>query len=348
MADSSASSSKDQHKEEIRNAIRDGASLTPTYAVMNMLATIIACYGLLVDSAAGIIGAMVVALLLGPIAGVGLALVENDLPLLKRSLLAELAGVAIVMTTAFMIGILHRDIPVGKEILGRTSPGSPDLMIALAGGAAATVASVSRGISLSLVGVAIATALVPPLSTCSMLLARGATHLAFGAFLLAFTNMVAIQFSSSVIFWIAGYGDTRRRWDAGYRFFLRNLVSIVLLAILGVLLAMSTYRTVSNMLFETDVRKTLQGYLKELPGAYLEEVRFDKMDGKVIVRAVIRSPGSFSVQDVAAMKKQLPVDPDGSEIELHVRRVAVEVLTEKGPMFEAERAFGEDVGRTSR
>ena len=125
MADRSAPISRDQSKEEIRNVIRAGASLTPTYAFMNMLATVIACYGLLVDSAAGIIGAMVVAMLLGPIAGVGLALVENDLPLLRKSLLAELAGVAIVMTTAFVIGILHPDIPIGKEILARTSPGSP-------------------------------------------------------------------------------------------------------------------------------------------------------------------------------------------------------------------------------
>ena len=348
MVDKSLLISGESHKAEIRDTIRAGASLTPIYAVMNMLATIIACYGLLVDSAAGIIGAMVVALLLGPIAGAGLALVENDLALLRKSLLAELVGVAIVMTTAFVIGLLHREIPIGKEMLARTSPGSPDLMIALAGGAAATVASVSRGVSLSLVGVAIATALVPPLSTCSMLLARGATDLAFGAFLLAFTNMVAIQFSSSVIFWIAGYGQTSRFWSAGYRVFLRNLVSIILLVVLGVVLGMSTYRTVSRMLFEADVRKILQGSLREFPGAYLAEVRFDRAEGKTLVRAVIRSPGHFSAQDVAVMKRQLPVDLNGSEIDLRVRRVAIEVMTEKGPIFETEGAFGAGLGHESQ
>ncbi|HEX9154258.1 MAG TPA: TIGR00341 family protein, partial [Nitrospira sp.] len=189
----------------MRNTIHACASLTPTYLVMNMLATIIACYGLLADSAAGIIGAMVIAMLLGPIAGAGLAMVDGDLALLRKSLLAEMAGVAVVMATAFVIGIFHKDIPPGTEMLARTNPGYPDLMIALAGGAAATAASVSRGISLSLVGVAIATALVPPLSTSSMLLARGSKELALGAFLLAVTNMVAIQFTSSVVFWIAGY-----------------------------------------------------------------------------------------------------------------------------------------------
>jgi uncharacterized hydrophobic protein (TIGR00271 family) len=348
MTDKSASASRNKQREEIRNAIRAGASLTLTYVVMNMLATIIACYGLLVDSAAGIIGAMVIALLLGPIAGVGLALTENDLSLLRKSLLAELVGVAIVMATAFVIGILNRDILIGKEMLARTNPGSSDLMIALAGGAAATIASISRGVSLSLVGVAIATALVPPLSTCSMLLARGATEPAFGAFLLAFTNMVAIQFTSSIVFWIAGYGRLTRFRSAGYQVFLRNLVSIILLAILGVVLGVSTHRTVSKILFEANVHKTLQGFLKEYPGAYLSEVRFNKADGKTIVRAVIRSPGTFSAQDVVAMKRHLPVDPNGSEIALRVRRVAVEVMSEKGPMFETEAGFGEDIGPLSK
>ncbi len=162
MADKSNSGSIEQHKNEVRDIIRANASLTPTYIIMNMLATIIACYGLLVDSAAGIIGAMVIALLLGPIAGAGLAMVDGDLSLLRKSLFAELVGVAVVMMTAFVIGIYHKDIPVGKEILARTNPGYADLMIALAGGAAAAAASVSRGISLSLVGVAISTALVPP------------------------------------------------------------------------------------------------------------------------------------------------------------------------------------------
>ena len=76
--------SREQAREETRSTIRRGASLTLTYAVMNMLATIIACYGLLVDSTAGIIGAMVVALLLGPIEGVGLALVDSEKFLRKR------------------------------------------------------------------------------------------------------------------------------------------------------------------------------------------------------------------------------------------------------------------------
>jgi uncharacterized hydrophobic protein (TIGR00271 family) len=348
MADGLNPTSTEQHKEEVRSTIHAGASLTATYLVMNMLATIIACYGLLADSVAGIIGAMVIAMLLGPIAGAGLAMVDGDLALLRKSLLAEMAGVAVVMATAFAIGIFHQDIPPGTEMLARTNPGYPDLMIALAGGAAATAASVSRGVSLSLVGVAIATALVPPLSTCSLLLARGSTELALGAFLLAFTNMVAIQFTSSVVFWIAGYSNITRSWSSGYRLLIRNLVSIILLITLGVFLWVRTYNAVSSMLFEADIRKTLQGYLKNHPESHLAEVRFDTADGKILVRAVIRSPAPFSARDVEGMKSRLPAAPNGSAIELHVRRVAVEVMTDKGPLFETGENTGALTGRENK
>jgi uncharacterized hydrophobic protein (TIGR00271 family) len=323
-----------QRQEETRTTIQRGASLTLTFAVMNCLATIIACYGLLADSTAGIIGAMVVALLLGPIEGIGLALVDADMLLLRKSLLAGLVGVTIVMATAFLIGFLHRDIPLGHEILARTQPGSADLAIALAGGIAATVATISRGVNLSLVGVAIATALVPPLSTCSMLLARGETHLAGGAFLLAFTNMVAIQFAASVVFWIGGYSNTTRLWSAGYRALVRNSVSAVLLITLAVLLGVTTHRSVQNLLFETKVRQILQEGIDRHPGANLSEVRFDRTNKGTLVRAVVRSPSHFSSSDVGVLERQLPAAPNGTRVLLRVRRIGVEEMTRDGPVFE--------------
>ena len=330
----------DQHKEEVRATIEAGASFTVTYAVMNVLATVIACYGLLVDSAAGIIGAMVIALLLGPIAGVGLALVDGNRPLLKKALLAELGGVLLVMGTAWLIGVTHRDMPLGRELLARTTPGFPDLMIALAGGAAAAVASIARGVALSLVGVAIATALVPPLSSCSIFLARGAYALAWGAFLLAFTNMVAIQFAVSVVFWVSGYSHMARDLAAGHRVILRNLVSLVLLVSLAVVLGLSTQRTAAHMVFEAKARKLLALAVQDHPGSYLAEVRFASGKARTILRAVVRSPKAFSPQDVAAMEHRLPQPPDGSTVELRIRHVPTDVMTGQGPLFENEGTLG--------
>ncbi len=139
-----------------------------------------------------------------------------------------------------------------------------------------------------------------------------------------------------MVFWIAGYSNITRFWTSGYRVFIRNLVSILLLIIFGVFLWVRTHHEVSNMLFEADVRKILQGYLKEYPGSYLNEVRFDETDAKTLISAVVRSPSSFTAQDVAAMERRLPSAPNGSGIELRVRRVAVQVMTDKGPLFETE------------
>lgn len=204
---------------------------------MNALAATIASYGLFANSPAVVIGAMIVAMLLGPIVGTSLALVDNDTKIFLNSLFTLLAGTAAVIVTAFIIGILHRGIPITNEIMARTAPNFLDLMIALAGGAAGAYATVSFRLSVALVGVAIATALVPPLSSASILLARGEGGLALGALGLAFVNLIAIQFSSSVVLWLTGFRRvTRTSGQPLAKFVKQNLISIAILVALGSLI----------------------------------------------------------------------------------------------------------------
>jgi uncharacterized membrane protein len=166
-----------------------------------------------------------------------------------------------------------------------------------------------------------------------MLLARGETHLAAGAFLLAFTNMVAIQFASSVVFWIAGFSNTTRLWTAGYRALMRNSVSGVMLITLAVLLGLVTHRSVQNQLFETKVRQILQERINQYAGANLTDVRFERTRQETLIRAVVRSPSHFSDSDVAVLEWALPAAPNRTTISLHVRRVGVEEMTRNGPVF---------------
>ncbi len=132
-----------------------------------------------------------VAMLIGPIAAVSLALVDSDFALLLKSLLALGGGICGVMLTAFLLGWLHRHIPITAAILARTAPNFMD-MIALVGGTAGAIATIAPRISTAFVGVAISTALLPPLTSASLLVARGDYDLVGSAFLLALTNMVAI------------------------------------------------------------------------------------------------------------------------------------------------------------
>ena len=319
------------YRETARESIRANGAFDGTYVAMNTLATMIACYGLFENSPAVIIGAMIVAMLLGPIAAVGLALVDSDAALLRKSLLALAGGAGGVMLTAFVLGWLHRDVPITDEIMARTAPNFMDLMIALAGGAAGAIAAVTPRISLSLVGVAIATALVPPLSSCSLLLARGEYKLAGGAFLLAFTNMVAIQLAFSAVLWLNGF--RRVSAVAGLQlgtFLKRNAVSIALLVVLAVVLASNLNRLIANEVFKESVEGVLRETINRSPGNYVVDVRFKQAGETALVLAVVRGPHPPTPQEVAALESRLPSPPRAGKTELRVRFVETLTITRGG------------------
>ena len=243
--------SQTQLRETVRESIRTGAALSNAYLLMNVLAATIATYGLFANSPAVVISAMIVAVLLGPIVGISLALVDIDMKLLLKSLTSLLAGAIGVMITAFLIGTIHKDMPLTNEIVARTAPNLLDLMVALAGGAAGAYATVSPRLSIAVVGVAIAVALVPPLSVAGILFARGEVGLAFGALLLTFTNMVAIQFASSVVLWLNGFRRVSRTSGLPLLAFAKgNFISIVILLALAVLFTTSLRRAVAVKLYE--------------------------------------------------------------------------------------------------
>jgi uncharacterized hydrophobic protein (TIGR00271 family) len=327
--------SKKQHRETVREDIRNGTVLSSAYLLMNALAATIASYGLFANSPAVVISAMIVAMLLGPIVGVSLALVDNDMKFLMKSLTSLLAGTLVVMVSAFIVGTVHKDIPITNEIMARTVPNLLDLMVALAGGAACAYATVSPHLSIAFVGVAIATALVPPLSAASILFARGEVGLAFGALLLVFTNMVAIQFAASVVLWLTSFLRIRRTSRLSLLAFAKqNAVSLMILLTLAVVFTTSLRRVVARQLYETSTRFTLQEEIKTSLGSYLAEVRFEKtVPGKNIVRAVVRGPHPPSAAQVAALEAKLPIPSDRRKVELRIRFVQTAIINRDGPLY---------------
>lgn len=331
---------QNQHQESTRESIRNGAEFNLAYLLMNVLAATIASYGLFANSPAVVIGAMIVAMLMGPIAGVSLALVDSDVKFLLKSLLTLLAGVVAVMVTAFIVGAIHKDIPITNEIMARTAPNLLDLMIALAGGAAGAYATVSPRLSIAFIGVAIATALVPPLSSAGILLARGEVGLAFGALFLASINMVAIQFAFSVVLWITGFRRVTRIPGLSWSTFMKgNVVSITILLILAFMLTINLHRVVARQLYESTTRFTLKQEVAASKGCYLVEVRFETAPGTTIVRAVVRGPEAPSAVQVAAMEGRLPSPPDSTTVELRVRFVETTIINREGTLYE-DNGFG--------
>lgn len=322
------------NRDKIREAIRAGTSFDRTYVLMNILAAVIASYGLLANSVAVVIGAMIVAMLMGPIVGISLGMVESEYRLTRSAVLSLAGGMALVYAVAFVIGLAHREIPVSAEIIARTSPNFLDLMVAIAGGAAGAYAAISSRLSMSVVGVAVATALVPPLCASSILLGRGDGALALGALLLVFVNIVAIQFSAAVVLWLAGFRGVTRRRGAPLRAFVRRAgASLLILLLLGGFMVLNLQRTVSNQLFRSTSEQVLRGEIQEWPGAYLAEVRYQSADGAMIVLAVVRAPIAPTPQQVAKAQDLLPTAPGAAETQLRIRYLPVQVITPEGQIY---------------
>ena len=191
--------------------LQEGSSFNFDFASLIALSTIIAAFGLLDDSAAVVIGAMLVAPLMTPLVGIGFALIQGNERLMRTALRSVLFGFALAFLIAALLGGLTHlltVIPVSGEMSARDEPALPDLLVALFSGIAAAYAMSRPNLISALPGVAIAAALVPPIATAGMASLMGDIGLGGGALLLFFTNIVAIVLGTAVTFWAVGI-DTR-------------------------------------------------------------------------------------------------------------------------------------------
>lgn len=163
-----------------------------------ILAIFIASLGLNVNSTAVIIGAMLISPLMGPIIGMGLAVGIADLNLFRKAINNYLITTILSVITATIYFSLSPITEAQSELLARTSPTLYDVLIALCGGAAGILAVATKGKNNVIPGVAIATALMPPLCTAGYGLAMGNTSYFLGAFYLYFINTVFIAFTTCV------------------------------------------------------------------------------------------------------------------------------------------------------
>ncbi len=172
--------------------IEIGSQPTAIYYVLLGLSELIAGFALIINSDATLIGANVVAPLMTPIFGVSLGLMRGDLRLLRTALVAEFGGALLGVVLCFLLGLLPFAIEPSASLLAQTRPTLIDLLVAALAGFAGVLAMIDERVSPALPGVAIATALNPPIAAIGLCLAYGAYEGAWGAFLLFFANVLAI------------------------------------------------------------------------------------------------------------------------------------------------------------
>jgi uncharacterized hydrophobic protein (TIGR00271 family) len=216
--------------------LQSSAAWNFDFLTLMVLSTTMAAIGLIQNSAAVVIGAMLVAPLMTPLLGLGLALVQGNPVLARLSFRSVVFGLCVSLLGGFLVGFstVGFEEPT-REMLGRGGPGLLDLFVAFAAGLAAAYASSRPSLIAALPGVAIAAALVPPIATSGLALSLGDFPLAMGALLLFCINMVTIVLASMVSLWLVGFRNLKK---ASHLTMMAGSVVLVLVLALGVYLSL--------------------------------------------------------------------------------------------------------------
>jgi uncharacterized hydrophobic protein (TIGR00271 family) len=230
---------------------REGRDAYVRFGVLLVLSVVIATGGVLTDSTATVIGAMIVAPLMTPIMATTLAIVAGDVEHIGRSLALVAAGAGIAIGLPYLMGLASPAIVTvanNSQVSGRVQPNVTDLVVALASGAAGAFALSRKNVSDALPGVAIAISLVPPLCVVGVMLANHDPSASAGAALLFLTNFLAILIAGGVLLAVMGYGRAaarervRGRRTAALVVGIVTVVVLVPLALTGMQIAQDGWR----------------------------------------------------------------------------------------------------------
>jgi len=287
--------------------VRRNARTSNDFYVMMMGATGIATLGLMLNSSAVIIGAMLVAPLMAALLGIGMGIVQGDSRLVRMALRTTVLGIVVAIAVSMTIGLLVPERKLTSEMLGRCSPTILDLAIALISGAAAAYASAHKDVSGALTGTAIAVALVPPLATFGLLAVGGELQLASGALLLFLTNLIAIVSAVAlVLLWVGFRPNTSELRNA--KTFRSGIAgSLAVLCAITVLLGVLTARSYRAARFDATVELVLKSQVSAMgAGAELEAWQVSPQpDGTLSIKAQIASGEEITPEQASALQQSL-------------------------------------------
>ncbi|MDY6987246.1 MAG: DUF389 domain-containing protein [Thermodesulfobacteriota bacterium] len=294
----------DRRKKSIADDIVQGSTPHTSYYILMSVSALIASFGLVANSPAVVIGAMLVSPLMTPIFGVSLALVRGDMSLLRKALQAEVGGVALAIGVATFFGLLPLSLEVTSEMLARTSPTLLDLLVAALAGLAGCLAMIDERISPVLPGIAISISLLPPLSTCGLCLAVGASQGAYGAFLLFFANFLAILMVASGIFIVSGF-VTREQIGPKWIFLKRFSAAVVALLLVTVLLTQALITITKERRISKEIEAVFEKELSSIPATSVEQIIHRTGKEKIDILATLRTPKVFSPDKVKRIEDKL-------------------------------------------
>lgn len=302
--------------------VASGVERSWVYYLMLLMSGLIALLGLLTNSVAVVIGAMLISPLMGPIISSGLALTIGDLQLARRAFRTIAVSVILtIVVTAFCTLLSPLKEPT-SEILARVRPNIYDLFIAVLSGIVGAVAlCTKRNYLITATGVAVATAVIPPLSVAGYGLGTGQLMLGLGGFLLFFTNFVAIVLTSDLVFFIMGF---RTSHVETIRYSQRTRLLIIggLLALISIPLVYTLVVDIRKVNAKKRIERVLKKHLNQDHVSRMTSYTFKTGNEGLQVRATINTVSFFEKPLEQQIEKELK-DDFSSPVDLYLEQVIV-------------------------
>jgi uncharacterized hydrophobic protein (TIGR00271 family) len=283
--------------KELFTSLRSDARIHSFFVVLMLLSTILATTGLYLDSASVIIGAMLLAPLMGPIVSLAMGILRQEERLIARSIVTIALGVAIALLTAAVMTMFFRNIPVTGEMQARLSPTVFDLIVAITAGVAGAYTKSYKEILQSLAGVAIAVALVPPLAVAGIGLGRLDLVFFSQAFLLFSTNLVGITFAATFTFRFLGFSPA-----------VKSKRGITIVFVLLCLISVPLYLTYHEILVTREFEQRWEEERFYIEGKYL-----------IIQNAHLKDYGEQDVLTVDIVSRDLLTRADLEELRRKIK-----------------------------
>lgn len=287
-------------------SISEMYSAKASYCLMVVLAAVVASLGLLTNSTAVIIGAMLISPIMGPILGISFSISTGISKMMARSFGTLALGVLLALVVSIFMTRISPDPNLTSEILARTHPKIADLLIAIASGAAGAYTLCIASSMTTFAGVAIATALMPPLCVIGIGLSMSDYAVALGGTLLFSANLIGINLAAAIVFWLMGISATdgvaivgeadvklaeRKR---------RKRLTLSIVATLLIAIPLALIMTYSVQKQQTD--ETIQGALLQFLSSYknveLVEYEYTQTGDMYQIHTVVRSPEPLDGNDI--------------------------------------------------
>ena len=306
----------------IISEVAAGVDTSWIYYLMLLMAGLIALLGLLINSVAVVIGAMLISPLMGPIISSSLALTIGDLPMARRAFRTIANSVLLTILVCAFITLISPLKEQTAEIMARVRPNIYDLLIAAFSGIVGAVAlCTKRNYLITANGVAVATAVIPPLSVVGYGVGTGQIMLALGGFFLFFTNFVAIVLTSNLVFFVMGF-RTSHVEDTLYSYRKRLLIIAGILFLISIPLIYTLVVDLKKVNTKKQIEQVLKRNLNKERVSRMTDYTFQTIKGKLFITATVNTVNFIGKQMEEQMVVDLKENTD-TNVELQLEQVLV-------------------------